>query len=215
MKHDSWNNLVAEEFNCFFFSSCVSEKNRYFVNPTNLPLDWASLWPIQWQAGLLSQKKKRQAGYQVRLKKETNIICYLPELSQESIYSRELLYFSRLKYINHLRRRPGPLDLHPRVRSVICCFFVAGNKTGPQMNPQTQPKQLPGPPNLNGCKIQYPLYQITTHSAHKTAIRPNWTVHKLQLCHYTLQQERKTPYSFHKSATATSSKARKKHHDWI
>jgi hypothetical protein len=109
---------------------------------------------------------------------------------------RELLYFSRLKYINHLRRRPGPLDLHPRVRSVICCFFVAGNKTGPQMNPQTQPKQLPGPPNLNGCKIQYPLYQITTHSAHKTAIRPNWTVHKLQLCHYTLQQERKPPIRF-------------------
>ena len=105
----------------------------------------------------------------------------------------ELLYFSRLKYIYHLRRRPGPLDLHPRVRSVLCCFSIAGNKTGPQMNPQTQPKQLPGPPNLNRCKIRYPLYQITTHSAHKTAIRPNWTVHKLQLCHYTLQQERKTP----------------------
>ena len=50
---------------------------------------------------------------------------------------RELLYFSRLKYINHLRRRPGPLDLHPRVRSVLCCFSVAGNKTGPQMNHQS------------------------------------------------------------------------------
>ena len=90
----------------------------------------------------------------------------------------ELLYFSRLKYMNHLRRRPGPLDLHPRVRSVLCCFSVAGNKTGPQMNPQTQPKQLPGPPNLNGCKIRYPLYQITTHSSHKAAIWPNKTVHR-------------------------------------
>ena len=50
---------------------------------------------------------------------------------------RELLYFSRLKYINHLRRRPGSLDLHPRVRSVLCCFSVADNKTGPQMNHQS------------------------------------------------------------------------------
>ena len=45
--------------------------------------------------------------------------------------------FQCLKYINHLRRRPGPLDLHPRVRSVLCCFSVAGNKTGPQMNHQS------------------------------------------------------------------------------
>ena len=105
----------------------------------------------------------------------------------------ELLYFSRLKYMNHLRRRPGPLDLYPRVRSVLCCFSVAGNKTGPQMNPQTQPKQLPGPPNLNGCKIRYPLYQITTHSSHKAAIRPNKTVHRNYSSATTPSSKKETP----------------------
>ena len=108
-------------------------------------------------------------------------------------YLWELLYFSRLKYMNHLRRRPEPLDLHPRVRSVLCCFSVAGNKTGPQMNPQTQPKPLPGPPNLNGCKIRYPLYQITTHSSHKAAIRPNKTVHRNYSSATTPSSKKETP----------------------
>ena len=65
------------------------------------------------------------------------------------------------------------------------------------MNPQTQPKQLPGPPNLNGCKIRYPLYQITTHSSHKAAIRPNIrpnkTVHRNYSSATTPSSKKETP----------------------
>ena len=55
------------------------------------------------------------------------------------------------------------------------------------------PKQLPGPPNLNGCKIRYPLYQITTHSAHKAVIRPNKTVHRNYSSATTPYSKKETP----------------------
>ena len=82
----------------------------------------------------------------------------------------DLLYPSRLKYTPFFSRRPQPLDLHPMAR--LCCFSSSCKENGSANEPENQPRQLPGPPSLNGHMIRYPQWRFAAHLAQNETIGP-------------------------------------------
>jgi len=94
----------------------------------------------------------------------------------------------RLKYTPFFSQRPQPLDLHPMAR--LCCFSSSCKKNGSANEPENQPRQLPGPPSLNGHMIRYPQWRFAAHLAQNETIGPiniHTSIHWIFLGHTTNQ----------------------------